>query len=110
MLPRVGSLHRRFHVSPAGGADGHDVNAAVGEHCFQTVINSHPGIGSGKPISRLGAGIVTGDDFRPLDVLDRFGMEIRDHAAADDPKPGGCHELYPGGVMDSGLESEDSNQ
>ena len=87
-LPARAACDRRVQVGAARGADADDVEAGVGEHRVEVVVD--PALAAGqrrRSSSPFGRGPAErGHDPGAGDLGDRPGVELGDHPAADDPE------------------------
>src|SRR3712207_2768536 len=83
-------------MSAAGSANRYDVDLGVGQHFVQVVISA-AAVLFGKLVGRLRPPVVASDKPGILEIADRAGVEIRDHATPNDAETEyatGCHGAF----------------
>ena len=74
--------------APLGVHDGHYVDFRVGQQSAESGVVLAV-VGLGESLGRGRIGVETADDTCAADITDGLGVEIRNHAAANDAKPVG---------------------
>ena len=95
VLAGPGGLDCRLHVGAAGRADADDIKVRDGEQCVQVVECRTAAFGQPGDLVGVGGIAAPGpDDPGALDLVDRPGVKLGDHAAADDAETVLCHRSF----------------